>query len=326
MNNHQQAFVLTLVTAMAGLVLTPTAGAQGRGNAEPPPISAEFPYESHYLEVRGSQMHYVDEGEGDPIVFIHGNPTSSYLWRNIIPYVSDDYRAIALDLIGMGKSDKPDIGYTYVDHYEYVHDFIDALGLEQVTLVLHDWGTVIGLDFAKSHANNIAGIAFMEAIVPPAYPSPDPMAGIFASFRTEGEGEELVLEQNVFVEQILPGAVLRGLTEEEMNYYREPYPTPESRVPTLQWPRELPAAGEPARNVNIINEIGEWMETTDIPMLHLWARPGAINNEAFAEAMVERINDIQSSFVGAGSHYIQEDQPEMIGRILADWRRRINQD
>jgi len=226
----------------------------------------------------------------------------------------------------MGKSDKPDIGYSYVDHYEYVHDFIDGLGLENVTLGLHDWGTVLGLDFARSHPNNVVEIAFMEAIIPPAYPSPDPMAGIFASFRAAGEGEELVLEQNVFVEQILPGAVLRELTEDEMTYYREPYPTPESRIPTLQWPRELPAAGQPARNVNIINEIGEWMQVTDIPMLHMWARPGAINNEAFADAMVERVNNIQSSFVGVGRHYIQEDQPEMIGRILADWRRRIVQD
>jgi haloalkane dehalogenase len=183
---------------------------------------------------------------------------------------------------------------------------------------------VIGLDFAKSHANNIAGIAFMEAIIPPAYPSPNPMTGIFASFRTDGE--ELVLEQNAFGEQMLPGAVLRELTDEEMNHYREPYPTPKSRIPTLQWPRELPATGEPARNVNIINEIGEWMQATDILMLHMWARPGAINNETFAEAIVERVSNIQSSFVGAGSHYIQEDQPEMIGRILADWRRRIASD
>jgi haloalkane dehalogenase len=252
--------------------------------------------------------------------------TLTDLWRNIIPYLSDDYRVIALDLIGMGKSDKPDVDYSYVTHYEYVHDFIDGLALGNITLVLHDWGTVIGLDFASAHEADIAGVAFMEAIVPPAYPAPDPMEGIFASFRTEGEGEELVLEQNAFVEQILPGAVLRELTEEEMDHYREPYPTPESRIPTLEWPRQLPAGGEPARNVNIINAVGEWMERTDVPMLHLWARPGAINDEAFAAAMVERVNNIQSSFVGAGSHFIQEDQPEMIGRILADWRRRLDQD
>jgi haloalkane dehalogenase len=148
------------------------------------------------------------------------------------------------------------------------------------------------------------------------------MGGALGRYRTD-EGEELILEQNQFVEQILGGSVIRGLTEEEMAYYRAPYPTPQSRLPTLMWPRELPAGGEPARNVEVVTRIGEWMQGTDVPMLFLWARPGALNNEAFADAMVERVKNIQTTFVGAGRHYIQEDQPEMIGRILADWRRRI---
>lgn len=304
---------------VAGLLASRILLAQGPGDARAPAISAEFPYESRYVEVLGSRMHYVEEGAGDPVLFIHGNPTSSYLWRNVIPHISGDHRAIAVDLIGMGKSDKPDIDYTYVDHSRYVQGFIERLGLEHVTLVIHDWGTVLGFEYAMTHEDNVAGIAFMEAIVPPAYPRSEPMAGQFASFRTEGEGEALVLEQNIFLEQILPGAVVRGLTEEEMRRYREPYPTPASRRPVLQWPRELPAGGEPRSTVAIVNRIGDWMQQTEIPMLHLWARPGTLNNEDFAEAMVERVKNLQSTFIGEGRHYIQEDQPDAIGRALAGW-------
>jgi haloalkane dehalogenase len=148
------------------------------------------------------------------------------------------------------------------------------------------------------------------------------MGGPLGRFRGP-EGERLVLQENQFVEQILAGSVVRGLTEEELDHYRAPYPTPESRLPTLQWPRELPAAGEPARNVEVVTRIGAWMQRTDVPMLLLWARPGALNDEAFADALVERVADIQTQFIGEGRHYVQEDQPEMIGRTIADWRRRI---
>jgi len=316
-----------LCVAAAALVsvgIPLAASAQQTGGARSA-ISADFPYESRYVEVLGSRMHYVDEGDGDPILFLHGSPTSSYLWRNIIPFVTDDYRAIAVDLIGMGKSDKPDLDYTYQDHKRYVDAFIEALDLSDVTLVIHDWGSVLGFHYAMEHEDNVVGIAFMEAIIPPSFPRSAPMGGALGRYRTEA-GEELILEQNQFVEVILPGSVVRGLSEEEMEYYRAPYPTPESRLPTLQWPRELPAAGEPARNVEVANRIGEWMQETDIPMLFLWARPGALNNEVFAEAMVERVANIQTAFVGEGRHYIQEDQPEIIGRTLADWRRRVVRD
>lgn len=307
---------------LAVLAASPGAAQQASAGST---ISADFPFESHYVDVLGSRMHYVDEGEGEPILFIHGNPTSSYLWRNIIPYVSDAYRAIAVDLIGMGKSDKPDLAYTFQDHSRYLNAFIEALGLQDVTLVIHDWGTVLGFHYAREHEDNVRGIAFMEAIIPPAFPREGPMGGALGRFRT-AEGEQLVLQQNQFVEQILPGGVARGLTDAEMAYYRAPYPTPDSRLPTLQWPRELPAAGEPARNVAVVAGVGGWMQRTSVPMLFFWARPGALNNEDFAEAMVERVRNIQTSFVGEGRHYIQEDQPEMIGRTLADWRRRIGRD
>ncbi len=307
----------------ATAILQKTTMAQ-QGTNTTSAISADFPYESRYIEVLGSRMHYVDEGDGEPILFLHGNPTSSYLWRNIIPFVTGNYRAIAVDLIGMGQSAKPELDYTYQDHKRYLDGFIEALDLRNVTLVVHDWGSVLGFDYAIEHDDNVVGIAFMESIIPPAFPRSEPMGGALGRYRSDA-GEDLILEQNQFVEQILPRSVIRGLTDEEMAYYRAPYATPESRLPTLQWPRELPAAGEPARNVEVVTRIGQWMQRTDVPMLFLWARPGALNNEGFAEAMVARVTNIQTAFVGEARHFMQEDQPEMIGRTIADWRRRIGE-
>lgn len=293
--------------------------------ATAPPISAAFPYESKFADVLGSRMHYVDEGQGDPALFIHGNPTSSYLWRNIIPYVKESHRAIAIDLIGMGKSGKPDIEYTYQDHKRYVDAFIDKLGLRNITFVIHDWGTVLGFDYTRQNEKNVVGIAFMEALIPPTLPNPTAPAPntVFGQFRSAGVGEKMVLEENYFVEKMIPGGVIRTLTEEEMNYYRAPYPTPASRKPTLMWPRELPMGGEPARNVEVANAIGEWMKKTDIPMLHLWGRSGPGNADRVPSEMVKRVKNIQSTFVGMARHYLQEDQPEVIGRAIADWRRRL---
>jgi haloalkane dehalogenase len=291
-------------------------------------ISADFPYQSRYVEVLGSLMHYVDEGEGDPILFIHGNPTSSYLYRNIIPHVTDNYRAIAIDLIGMGKSDKPDIGYTYLDHRRYVNAFIEELGLENITFVIQDWGSVLGFDYAMNNEDNTKGLAFMEAIIPPASPAANEPAteSMFGQFRAIGPGEELIMEQNMFVEQVLPGGMVRELTQEEHDYYRQPYLDPASRLPTLQWPRELAMGGTPAANVEVITNIGEWMQETDMPMLHFWARPGALNREATADYFVENVKNIQSVFLGAGRHYLQEDHPEMIGRSVNDWLRRMDKE
>ena len=290
-------------------------------------ISAEFPFESKFVPVLNSRMHYVDEGEGDPILFLHGNPTSSYLWRNVMPYLKPQGRVIALDLIGMGRSDKPDIDYTYDDHIRYVEGFIDALNLKDITLVIHDWGSALGFDYASRHENNVAGIAFMEAIVPPFAPIPsyDAMGRLgpaFQAWRTPGTGEQLILQQNQFVEQVLPGAVARGLTEEEMAYYRAPYPDAASRKPTLVWPREVPIEGEPARNVQLVQRYSAWMTSTEMPMIHLWAKPGALNPEPVAQWLVHNVKNLESVFVGQGIHFIQEDQPEIIGRAIADWKRR----
>ena len=288
-------------------------------------ISAEFPFVSRYVEVLGSRMHYVEEGEGDPILFIHGNPTSSYLWRNVIPHVSGQGRAIAVDLIGMGKSDKPDLDYTFQDHQRYVDGFIEALALENITLVIHDWGSALGLDYASRHADNILGIAMMEAIIPPSLPRADvPAEGsMFYKLRDPETGPQLVLEENYFVEVILPGAVYRGLTEAEMEHYRAPYPDAASRKPTLVWPLEIPFGDGPQRNVDMVNRIGGWLLQTDTPILLFYANPGAIIPPEAAEWLSGRVRNIETRYLGPGYHFVQEDHPHKIGLGIADWRRRL---
>ena len=224
---------LVLSACQVQLVAPPpdadNAPSQGDSSAA---ISAEMPYETQYVEVLGSQMAYVEAGEGDPILFLHGNPTSKYLWRNIMPHLADQGRVIAPDLIGMGESDKPDIGYTFVEHAEYVQGFIDTLGLENITLVIHDWGSGLGFDYANRNRDNVKAIAFMEAAVAPAFPPKFAARWIqrfnssWQAIRTEGMGEQLILENNAFVAQFLPRDVRRGLTEAEMAVYLAPYPGP----------------------------------------------------------------------------------------------------
>jgi haloalkane dehalogenase len=239
-------------------------------------ISAEFTFESNYLEVLGSQMHYIDEGEGDTILFIHGNPTSSYLWRNIIPYVEPYGRAIAVDLIGMGKSDKPDIGYRFVDHAKYLEAFIEKLDLNNITLVVHDWGSALGFNYAMQNEDNVKGIAFMEAFLMPLTWNgfPENVKEIFQTIRTPESGYDLIVNKNFFVEQLLPNAILRNLTEEEMNQYREPFKTVESRKPTWVWPNEIPIDGKPADVHKIVTDYNQWLQETELPKLLFYAYPG----------------------------------------------------
>ncbi|MEE2775490.1 MAG: haloalkane dehalogenase [Acidobacteriota bacterium] len=307
----------------------PTTSAQLPPKPGPLEISADFPFESRFVEVLDSKMHYIEVGEGPAVVFLHGNPTSSYLWRNVIPHLADSGRCIAVDLIGMGKSEKPDIDYRYVDHRKYLDVFLDKMQLgDDVTLVIHDWGSVLGFDWASRHEDRVAGVAFMEALVPPAFPMPsiDQMGGpggLFAAFRDPVQGQQLIIEQNVFVEQVLPGAIVRDLTEAEREAYRAPYVEPASRKPTLLWPRELPIGGDPVDTTRVVGAIGRWMLETETPMLHLWATPGALNGEAVATFFSQNLKNIQSTFLGPGLHFVQEDHPELIGRAVADWRRRL---
>ena len=287
-------------------------------------ISANDPYERKRVSVLDSEMAYVDTGSGDPVVFLHGNPTSSYLWRNIIAEVEGGARCLAPDLIGMGDSGKNPAGsYRFVDHARYMDAWFDALGLDQrsknVTLVIHDWGSALGFHWAHRHQDSIKALVYMEAIVCPLTWETFPEAArkVFQGFRSPA-GEELVLQHNVFVERVLPGSVVRTLTEEEMAVYRKPFTEPgESRRPTLTWPRQIPIEGEPADVVEIVEQYGQWLSTSAIPKLFVNADPGAIL--AGPQREYCRAWPNQKEITVKGSHFIQEDAPQEIGQAIVDF-------
>ncbi len=320
----------TMLTLAAATLLTAACsydeGYKNEVPAESMAISAEFPYESKYVEVLGSKMHYVDEGQGDPVLFLHGNPTSSYLWRNIIPYVSDDARTIAVDLIGMGLSDKPDIEYSYNDHAKYLNAFIEKLNLKNVTLVVHDWGSGLGFNYAATHEDNIKGIAFMESLIAPFTWETIPVEGrdMIKAIKTPGVGEEMVMNKNMFLEKFLPSAVVRDLTKEELQYYRAPYPTPESRKPVWKWPTEIPVSGTPANVHKIVANYHEWLQTTTVPKLLLSATPGMMIKEAEVKWVKRNMKNVDIVNVGKGLHFIQEDNPHAIGEAISNWYQQIN--
>ena len=288
----------------------------------PQDISADFPYESHYIEVAGAKVHYIEKGQGDPILFLHGNPTSSYLWRNIIPYLTPWGRCIALDLIGMGKSDKPDIDYRFFDHVKYVEGFISAMGLQSITLVVHDWGSALGFHYASRHTANVKGIAFMEALLMPVSSwegFPEDARQMFQAFRTPEVGWDLIVKHNVFVEQVIPGSIVRPLTEEEMNRYREPFKEPASRKPVWRWPNEIPIAGEPADVVEAVETYNRWLKTTELPKLLLYATPGAVLTAPLVQWCKQNLKNLTIADIGQGIHYLQEDNPHGVGSELARW-------
>ena len=284
--------------------------------------------EKRYINVRDQRMAYVEMGDGDPIVFQHGNPTSSYLWRNIMPALADQGRCIAIDLIGMGDSDKlPESGpdrYRFVEHREYLFGALEALGVRnRVTLVLHDWGSALGFDWARQHSDDVLGIAYMEAIVQPMdwQDWPEAARGIFQAFRSEA-GEELILEKNTFVERVLPGSILRDLHNDEMTEYRRPFLEPgEGRRPTLTWPRQIPLDGEPADVQQIVSNYAAWLTQSALPKLFINAEPGAILIDKQREFCRSWSN--QTEVTVRGSHFIQEDAPQEIATAIADWRRGI---
>lgn len=277
--------------------------------------------EKQRIEVMGSEMAYVDVGEGDPIVFLHGNPTSSYLWRNVIPHVRGLGRCIAPDLIGMGDSDKvPGLTYRFADHRRYLDLFLDAVGVvDAVTLVIHDWGSALGFDWANRHRESVAGIAYMEAIVRPVSWSDWPQASrpVFEAMRSAA-GEEIVLEKNTFIEKILPASIARPLSGEEMDEYRRPFQNPgEDRRPTLTWPREIPIDGEPEDVTEIVADYGRWLSTSDVRKLFIDANPGAILVGAQREFCRKWPNQAEARVDGI--HFIQEDSPDEIGAALRQW-------
>jgi len=292
-------------------------------------ISAEFPYESKYVEVHGERMHYVDEGQGAPILFLHGNPTSSYLWRNVMPFLRPLGRVIAVDNIGFGKSAKPDGDYTFAEHSRYIDGFIQALDLHDITLVSHDWGSALALHYASRHEDNVRAVAFMEALVPPAIPIADltalpaDMQEFFRTMRDPVLGPQAVIEGNAFIEDVLPKNIVRRMTHAEMEAYREPFRDPATRKPILVWPNEIPIAGEPADTTAAVEAYGAWLMTTDVPKLHVYVSPGAINPPEVVEALAGMLSNYETAYVGRGLHFLQEDHPEAIGRALADWYRRL---
>ena len=282
------------------------------------PISPADPYERRLVTVLNTEIAYVDAGEGDPVVFLHGNPTSSYLWRNVIPYVEPHARCLAPDLVGMGSSgEAPDGSYRFVDHARYLDAWFDALELtENVTLVGHDWGAALGFHWAHRHPERVRGLTYMETIVRPLSWEewPEEARDIFRAMRSEG-GEELVLENNAFVERILPSSVLRTLTDEEMEVYRRPYPTEGSRRPTLTWPRELPIDGEPEDVVDIVEGYSRWLAASETPKLFVDAEPGVILTGAQREFC--RAWRDQEEVTVQGAHFVQEDSPHEIGEAIA---------
>lgn len=284
-------------------------------------ISATDPYERRRVPVIDSEMATVDTGTGAPIVFLHGNPTSSYLWRNVIPHVEKLGRCLAPDLIGMGGSGKaPGGSYRFADHARYLDAWFDALGLsENVTLVAHDWGSALAFHWAHRHPDRVKGVVYMEAIVRPVTWEewPDAARRIFQGMRSPA-GEEMILQNNLFVERILPASVLRGLTEEEMTVYRRPYLEPgESRRPVLTWPREIPLDGEPADVVEIVDSYARWLASSDLPKLFINADPGSILVGAQREFCQSWPN--QREVTVKGTHFIQEDSPAEIGEAIAEW-------
>ena len=288
-------------------------------------ISALDPHPRKKQELLGTSMSYADTGSGEPVVFLHGNPTSSYLWRNVIPHVSPLARCIAPDLIGMGASGRSATGtYTFADHAKHLDALLEAvLPQGKITFVVHDWGSALGFHWANRNRDRVKGIAYMEALVRPVLWSewPERAREVFKALRTPA-GEDMILKNNVFVERILPGSILRKLTAEEMEHYRRPFLEPgESRRPTLTWPRQIPLEGEPADVVAIAQKYSEWLAQSPLPKLFVNAEPGAILIGAQREFCRKWPN--QRELTVKGVHFIQEDSPHEIGRAIAEWYRQI---
>lgn len=278
------------------------------------------------LSVLNKTMSYVEMGQGDPIIFLHGNPTSSYLWRNIMPGLEGFGRLIAPDLIGMGDSDKLDNSgpdsYRFDEHRKYLDAFLEQCNVNSnVVLVVHDWGSALGFDWARRHAESVAAIVHMEAILRPISwdEFPEVVRPLFQKFRSDA-GEQLILENNSFVEQVLPGAILRDLTETEMEAYRAPFARAgEDRRPTLTWPRELPIEGQPADVVATVEAYGQFLQESDIPKLFINAKPGALVKGPVRD--FARTFKNQQEVTVNGAHFIQEDSPEEIADAIADFLR-----
>lgn len=286
-----------------------------------------LPYPSHFVRVRGVSMHYVEVGQGNPILLLHGNPASAYIWRNVIPLLISSGRVIAVDLVGFGKSGKPNIDYRLADHATYLEGFIQALGLRNITLVLHDWGSALGFDYASRHPENVCALAFFEALfvpLPPLEQWPNQHAAEqFRRYRTPGLGWELIVNQNEFIEKRLQQGILRRLTEEELRHYREPFKNRRSRKPIWRWPNELPIAGDPPDVAAVQANYLQWLMSTNKPKLLLFAHPGALTPEKVVAWARANLQNLETVDLGSGIHNLQEDHPKEIGEAVAQWLQKI---
>lgn len=287
-------------------------------------ISAENAFGYHTVEVLDSRMTYIDTGAhpDSAVVFLHGNPMSSYLWRNIIPHVAPTHRCVAPDLIGMGKSGKPNIEYRFVDHARYLSAFLDAvIPAGPVVLVVHDWGSALGFDWARQRPDRIIGLVLMEFVVPaPSWDGfPEAQKAMFQAFRAPETGRKMLIEENMFVEVIVPSGIVRALGDAEMDQIREPFTSPESREPIFQWPNEIPIAGSPPDVYKLTEELHTWLLGSELPKLLFWATPGALIPEKRAAWYSENLHNTQNVGVGPGIHWLQEDNPHLIGSSIAKW-------
>jgi haloalkane dehalogenase len=265
-------------------------------------------------------MHYVDEGTGPTMVLLHGNPTSTYLWRNIIPHLSADHRVIAVDLIGMGKSGKPDIDYRLADHVRYFDAFVEAMALKDVVFVLHDWGGGVGFDHAMRNPDNVRGIAFFETVITTfSYADMSPPERYLFHRLRGPSGDRLMIKDNYFVEKLIPAMSGRKLTDEEMAAYRAPYPEEAHRKPTRVWPQEVPIDMDPSDNHDRITATYDKLKASEVPLLMLVGDPGMIMRPALVEKLQTELPRLETQEVGPGMHYLQEAQPTAIGQAVNAW-------
>lgn len=294
--------------------------------------STDFPYEYKFIDVDGVNIAYTDQGQGDPIVFIHGAPEQSYIWRNLIPYLLPYGRVITFDHIGHGLSDKPDVKYEYPDYVKYTEAFFEKMNLKNMTFIIHDWGSVIGLDYASRNPGNVRGIAMMEALCAPWYPIKDAKeaakrrgkAGALHHYVLyKGDAaEDLAINQNMFIEQVMQLHTFRELTQREMETYRDPFRKAEWRRPLFMWAREVGIEGDVPHTDEAMERYNNWLLEKDIPTMEVYGYPGEVTEEYDVRWRVERLKNHEATFIGVALHFVQEDQPEQVGRAIADWYRR----
>ncbi|MBW7454200.1 haloalkane dehalogenase [Paenibacillus sepulcri] len=299
-------------------------------NLETLPVGEDFPFESRYLDVNGHQLHYIDQGTGIPVVFLHGNPTWGYTFRNVILYMQQSARCIAVDLIGMGRSDKPDIGYTFLEHVDYISRFIEKLGLKDIVLVGHDWGMAIGLQVAANHPDNVKAVAMIEpqALYPNASWSdfsPPESRELFQKLRDPEEGWAFMRDNSVFIEGMPHIIINRTLTPEEHEQYREPFRNPDQRKPMWVFPNQIPVEGEPSDVVQAVEERNVWFTGSDIPKILFYATPGCTVREPQLNWCLSNLRNLSLFHIGTGFHHLLEENPHAIGQELLRWFRQMSE-